>query len=291
MPEELTFDDQVAVVTGAGRGLGRAHALLLAERGAAVVVNDVQDPEPVVREIIRAGGRAAASTHDIADEGQAHRLIDHAVDTFGRLDALVNNAGVIHIAPFEQQTRAHLDRMMGVHVLGTWALTQAAWRVFREQRYGRIVVTTSAAGLFGMKHPPQAAYSAAKSALVGLTLSLAAEAEAHDVKVNALAPRAFTPLQAQHMTDAGQAERLAVAQPADAVSPVVAALAHRSCPVNGQVLFACGGQVQRAFTGLTAGITTGSVLTPEEVVDRIGEIVDTSEFTVPEPYVAPRGMQ
>ncbi|GAA1859210.1 SDR family NAD(P)-dependent oxidoreductase [Pseudonocardia ailaonensis] len=300
----MRFDGRVAVVTGAGRGLGRAYARLLAARGARVVVNDLggpsdgglQDASParsqqVVAEIEAAGGSAVASGHDISTLDGARGVIDMALEAWGRIDVVVNNAGTLKTASFADTERSALERTMAVHVLGTWGVTQEAWRHMAEQGYGRVVITTSAAGLYGNHTPPMAAYSAAKGAVYGLTRALAAEGVDLGIRVNGLAPRAFTPMQAEHMTDEAQARRLAHEQPPEAVAPIVALLAHEDCPVNGEIFFAGGGRVARPFMAETPGAAIALDAPPEKLIELLPEILAEDGYTVPQPYVAPRGMR
>ena len=201
MPDELRFDDQVVVVTGAGRGIGRSHALLFAERGARVVVADYgvevdgsgsssTPADEVVAEIRDAGGEAIACFADVSDEEAASSIISTAIGTYGRLDAVVNNAGINDPGPFEDQTTARFRRMMDVHFFGTLYVAHAAWKHFIATGYGRIVNTTSEAMLGGI--PQLSSYGAAKGAVFGLTRNLATEATGTGIRVNAVAPRAHT---------------------------------------------------------------------------------------------------
>jgi NAD(P)-dependent dehydrogenase (short-subunit alcohol dehydrogenase family) len=199
--DELRFDDRVVAITGAGRGIGRSHALAFARRGARVVVADYgvavdgsgssSDPaEAVVAEIRAAGGEAVACIADVADEVAARSIVDTAISTFGTIDVVVNNAGINDPAPFEEQTSARFRRMMDVHLFGTVHVTHAAWPHFQAQGYGRVVNTASEAMLGGI--PQLASYGAAKGAVFGLTRNLATEATGTGIRVNAIAPRAHT---------------------------------------------------------------------------------------------------
>jgi NAD(P)-dependent dehydrogenase (short-subunit alcohol dehydrogenase family) len=283
MSDKLDFVGRVAVVTGAGRGLGREYALALAARGASVVVNDIGvaldgaggDPAPaleVVRGIERLGGQAVADGHSVATADGGAALVRTALETFGRLDVVVNNAGIIQDRAFHKLAMDAVDPVLDVHLRGCFHVCLAAWPHLREQGYGRIVNTTSTSGLFG--NFGQASYAAAKMGVVGLTRVLAIEGARYDIKVNAIAPGAVT-----RMTPDGvvpDPAALATGQ----VAPVVTYLAHESCAVSGDVLRASGGHVARVFVGITAGYTNPE-LTAEDVRDQLDGIRDTSSFTVP----------
>ena len=196
----LSFEGRVAVVTGAGRGIGRAYALLLAQRGASVVVNDLggstegtgTDLGPaseVVDEIAAAGGSAVADGHDVSSVQGAQALVDAAVERFGRLDVLVNNAGIVRWAGFPEADADNLAAHLAVHLGGSFNTTRAAWPHMVEQDYGRIVMTTST-GIFGL--PNNTSYATAKGAVIGLTRSLATAGRRQGIKVNCVAPAAFT---------------------------------------------------------------------------------------------------
>jgi NAD(P)-dependent dehydrogenase (short-subunit alcohol dehydrogenase family) len=226
---------------------------------------------------------------DIASESGARSLIAAAIEEFGRVDIVVNNAGFVRTGGFSDTARADFERTIAVHVFGTWGVTQGAWPWMVRQRFGRVVITTSAAGLYGIATPPMAAYCAAKGAVYGLARAIAAEGEPHNIKANVLAPRAFTPLMAEHVGDPDQQKRLAAEQPPEAVAPTMAVLAHELCPVSGVVLFAGAGRVARPFMGESQGISIPPLHTPEDVLEQLPQILDLDGFTVPEPYVAPVG--
>jgi NAD(P)-dependent dehydrogenase (short-subunit alcohol dehydrogenase family) len=202
MSDELRLDGRVAIITGAGRGIGRAHALALASRGAQVLVNDlggsvlgesssIEPAQAVVEEIVAAGGHAVANGDNVSDASGARAVIDATRDAFGRLDIVVTNAGISYPQrPFAETTLESFDRILRVHVHGTWNMPHAAWPYLVEQGYGRIITTTSQAGFYGQ--PGSQEYSAAKGAIVGLTLSLAHESERNGIRVNGIAPAAFT---------------------------------------------------------------------------------------------------
>jgi len=251
---EHRFDRRVAIVTGAGRGIGRAHALLLAERGASVVVNDLggsmegdgKDVEPasaVAAEIVAAGGAAIADASDVATTAGGEALVDAAVAEYGRIDILVNNAGIVRWAGFPEADADNLERHLAVHVGGSFNTTRAAWPHMVEQRYGRVVMTTST-GMFGL--PNNLSYATAKAAVIGLTRSLTTAGAKHGIKVNLIAPAAFTRM-AGPPTDAS--ERMS----SDLVAPMVAFLAHEDCPVSGEIYAAGAGRFARIFIASTVG--------------------------------------
>ena len=253
--ENADFAGRVAVVTGAGRGIGRAYAQLLADRGARVVVNDLggsmegvgADDEPastVADEIVAGGGAAIADNSDVATAAGAERLIDAAVARFGRLDVLINNAGIIRWASFPDVDADNLASHLAVHVGGSFNTTRAAWPHMVEQGYGRIVMTTST-GMFGL--PANVSYATAKAAVIGLTRSLTTAGAAHDIKVNLIAPAAMTRM-------AGPAADDAAPQMAPSlVAPMAAFLAHEACPVSGEIYAAGAGRFARMFIASTPG--------------------------------------
>jgi NAD(P)-dependent dehydrogenase (short-subunit alcohol dehydrogenase family) len=281
---ELDFDGRVAVVTGAGGGLGRAYALQLAQRGAAIVVNDVGGSvagtgadavkaQQVVEEIQAHGGRAVASTVSVTDSGAGQDLLQAALEEFGRLDILINNAGILRDKAFHKMTDDDFRAVVDVHLFGAFNVTQPIYAHMREQQYGRIVLTTSAAGLYG--NFGQVNYSAAKLALVGMAKSLAHEGLKRNVKTNAISPAALSRM-TQDLMPAGLGQAMAP----DVVAPVVGYLAHESCSLNGEVLTAFGGHVGRAFIGESLGVTADD-LTIEAVADRLEEIRSLHDFAMP----------
>jgi NAD(P)-dependent dehydrogenase (short-subunit alcohol dehydrogenase family) len=281
---EHSFEGRVAVVTGAGRGIGRAYALLLAHRGAAVVVNDLggsmegigEDPEPasaVAAEIVDAGGVAIADSNDVASAGGAQALVDAAIEQFGRLDILINNAGIIRWAGFPDADADNLATHLAVHVGGSFNTTRAAWPHMVEQGYGRIVVTTSS-GLFGL--PENLSYATAKAAVIGLTRSLTTAGAAHGIKVNLIAPAAMTRMAGQSGNEGnGQMS-------ADLVAPMVAFLADESCPVSGEIYAAGAGRFARIFIASTEGyVHPGPEPTIEDIAQNWAAINDERGYYVP----------
>ena len=272
----LHFDGDVAIVTGAGRGLGRCHALELARRGARVVVNDLggdSDPAAQVVEEIRAAGGMAVANHDNVTTAEGgERIVQEALDEYGSLAIVVNNAGILRDKAFHNLTPDLIEAVFLVHLTGAFNVTIPAWRHLRAAAYGRIVNTTSASGLFG--NFGQANYGAAKAGLVGLTRSLAVEGRKVGVSVNAISPMASTRMTQDLLGENG--ELLAPEQ----VSPVVAYLCHRDCRINGQILSVGGGHVSAVVTSVTRGVTERD-LTAESVRDRLDEIFNLGGAIVP----------
>ncbi len=253
---DLGFDGKVAVVTGAGGGLGREHALLLADRGARLVVNDLGgavdgtggDDGPaakVASEINNAGGVAIANGDSVSTPEGGAAIIQAALDEFGRVDIVINNAGILRDKTFHNMTDDLLSPVVDVHLKGAFYVTRPAWVHMREQGYGRVVNTASASGIIG--NFGQTNYGAAKMGLVGFTNVLALEGAKHNIKANAIAPIART-----RMTEELMGPMAEVVDPRE-VAPLVAYLSHEDCPVNGETFSVGGGRVARFFVGLTRG--------------------------------------
>jgi NAD(P)-dependent dehydrogenase (short-subunit alcohol dehydrogenase family) len=299
---ELRFDDQVAVITGAGGGLGKEYALLLASRGARVVVNDIGGSVigvgsdtaaagAVVDEILELGGEAVADAHSVTSPDGAQSIIDAALDTWGRVDIVINNAGIVGDAPFADMSADRLEPVLDVHLKGAFYVTRPAWKVMREQGYGRILNTCSAAGILGSEGMSN--YGSAKTGLIGFTRVLAAEGADRNIKVNAVAPIAYTRMLAHSVDSAGQQDDPAAQAVLDdlvgqylqkldpaLVAPVVAFLTHRDCPVSGEIYTVGAGHVARFFIGRTKGFHSPA-LSIEDVRDHLGEIRDEAGYTVP----------
>jgi len=284
--DTYSFEGRVAVVTGAGRGIGRAYALLLAQRGARVVVNDLGSSmqgvgvdgsvaATVASEIEAAGGTAIPDEHDVSSTAGAQALIAAAIERFGRLDALINNAGIIKWAGLPDADLDNLERHLAVHVHGSFNTTRAAWPHMVEQGYGRIVMTTSS-GIFGL--PQNLSYATAKAAVIGLTRSIATTCTSHGIKVNLIAPAAFTRMAGQADTDAASSAGAPMSP--DLVAPMAAFLAHEACPVNGELYEAGAGRFSRVFIASTPGYVTADA-TIEEVAAHWDEINDERGYTVP----------
>ena len=280
---DLSFENRVAVITGAGGGLGRQHALLLASRGAHVVVNDLGgsvdgsggDEGPAAttaKEINDLGGVAVHDGNSVSTAAGGEAIIKTAVDAFGKVDIVINNAGILRDKTFHNMTEELVNPVLDVHLKGAFNVTRPAWLIMREQGYGRIVNTSSNSGILG--NFGQSNYGAAKMGLVGFSRVLAAEGAKYNIKANTIAPVART-----RMTEdilGAMADKL----DPSLVSPVVAFLVHESCPVTGEIYSAAGGRVARFFIGMTEGYYNPA-LTLEDVRDQFDKIRDESGYSVP----------
>jgi NAD(P)-dependent dehydrogenase (short-subunit alcohol dehydrogenase family) len=258
----VSMEGRVAIVTGAGRALGRAHALLLAARGASVVVNDLDTDhdgaghdaglaDAVVEEIRAAGGQAVADGSDAASEAGGAAMVERALSSFGRVDAVVANAGIHMAAPFEETSLADFHRQIDNAVSGTVAVLHAAWPHFRAQGYGRVVTTGSGGGIFGLAGV--SAYGAAKGAVQGLTRVLAIEGKPHGILVNMVAPGAFSRMAGPSLSPE-DLERARNFQPPELVAPLVLWLASERCHVSGEVFSCWAGRVSRLAVGGGRGL-------------------------------------
>ncbi len=281
----MDFKGRVAIVTGAGGGLGREHALALARRGAKVLVNDlggasdgsgssVSAAQSVVSEILEAGGEAIANGASVTDFAAVQAMVGQAMDSWGRVDILVNNAGILRDKSFAKMDLADFALVMNVHLMGAVHCSKAVWEIMTAQKYGRIVMTTSSSGLYG--NFGQSNYSAAKMALVGLMQTLAIEGAKHDIRVNCLAPTAATRMTAGLMPE----EVLKALSPA-AVVPAMLVLASQDAPTR-TVLCAGAGTFEAAHITLTRGVWLGmGEQVPEALAERWSEVVDREGESVP----------
>jgi NAD(P)-dependent dehydrogenase (short-subunit alcohol dehydrogenase family) len=280
---EVGFDGKVAIITGAGGGLGRQHALLLASRGALVVVNDLggavdgtgssdSAAQRVVDEIKAAGGEAVADHNSVATPEGGAAIVQSAIDAFGKVDIVINNAGILRDKAFHNMEPGLMNPVFDVHLKGAFHVTQPAFVKMREQGYGRIVSTSSAAGLFG--NFGQTNYGAAKMGLVGFTRVLAVEGARFNIKANAIAPLALTRMTENIMGNLGDKLDPAL------VSPVVAYLASEECQASGEIFSVGGGRVAQVFLGETNGYFDRA-LTPEGIRDHWSQITDRDGYAMP----------
>jgi NAD(P)-dependent dehydrogenase (short-subunit alcohol dehydrogenase family) len=296
MTAKFDFAGRVAVVTGAGRGIGRGYALLLGQRGAKVVVNDLggttrgtgHDPAPahdVTGQITRAGGTAIADSSDVSTVEGGQQVIDAAVGEFGRVDIVVNNAGNVIYGALPEVDMRVFDAILAVHVKGTFNVTRAAWPHMLAQNYGRVVLTGST-GMFGM--PDNLSYATAKSAMIGMAQAMTVNAGEADIKVNVIAPNAWTRMAGDPSEGMDQlrGERPPGAPPhmePELVAPMVAFLAHESCPVSAGIYLAGGGRFARLFVASTDGYLHSGGEPPaiEDVAAHWAAINDEASYYVP----------
>ena len=276
----MRLQDRVAIVTGAGGGLGRCHALMLAGQGAKVVVNDLDTEHEgrVAAEIVANGGEAISVAASVTDENQIAAMVERTMAEWGRVDILINNAGVLRDKSFAKMTLADFRLVVDVHLMGAAICTKAVWEIMRAQAFGRVVMTTSSSGLYG--NFGQANYGAAKMALVGLMQTLAIEGDKYNIRVNCLAPTAAT-----QMTDGVLSPEMLQRLAPDFVSPGLLALVGEDAPSRA-ILCAGGGHFARANVTLTKGAHIGGgpdaaeqvIEAWDKISDRNGEIVPAYGF-------------
>lgn len=290
----ISFENRVAIVTGAGGGLGRSYALDIAGRGGCVVVNDLGGSvegqggsrdmaDQVVAEITAAGGRAVASYESVTTAEGANRIAETALEHFGRIDALINNAGNMRTDAFEQSREEDFEALLAVHLKGSWHMARAVWPHMKSRGYGRIVFTASSAGLFG--NPLQSGYSSAKAGIVGLMNTLALEGEPDGIRCNAVMPNSATRMAEKALEGMGETARSdsspLMAQVGNAMEPafnagLVVYLASEACTATHEIYSSCAGRVARVFVGVTEGWqgSRDSPASAEEIEQHIDQIRD-----------------
>ena len=284
---EIRYDGRVAVITGAGGGLGKTYAQMLASRGASVVINDLGGAadgtgggtsmaDQTAKEINEAGGKAVANYDSVATPEGGAGIIQTAVDNFGKVDIVINNAGILRDKSFAKLEPQHLEAVIDVHLKGAFYVTQPAFRVMKENSYGRIIFASSGAGIFG--NFGQTNYGAAKMGLVGLSNVLAVEGAKSNIKCNVIAPIAKTRLTEQLL--GGMADAL----DPNFVTPLVAYLCSEDCELTHEVFDVGGGRYARIFVGLGKGWTTskGKIPSVEDIADNMDAIRSTDGYTIPD---------
>ncbi len=289
----IDFTGQAVIVTGGGRGLGRLYAAELGRRGAAVVVNDLgasmqgdgadrSVADEVVAEIVDAGGTAVASHESVDSPEGGQAIVDTALSGFGRLDAVVSNAGIFQTLPFDELEPADWRRMLQVHLDGGFYLSQAAFRAMKAERGGRFVFITSSAGLFGQ--PNSAHYAAAKAGLVGLANVIAIDGAEYGILANTVLPFGYSRMVSETIgeTDPGEDGFLAAIAP-ELVVPIVVYLASQACEITHHNFSAAAGRFARVFVGLAEGwlAQPGSTPTADDIADHFQQIAATEPYTVP----------
>ena len=286
----ISFEGQVVVVTGAGGGLGRTYSLEIARRGGMVVVNDLGGPttggpgevsrsyaDAVVDEIRAAGGKAVANYDSVATPEGGKAIIAAAIGNFGRIDAVIANAGNMRFGDFESLSFEDLQSLLAVHIGGTWTVAQAAWPHFKAQGYGRLVLTTSSAGMIGAAG--LAAYGAAKGGVMGLMHGLANAGREHGIQVNAVMPNALSRMTSTMVSgDVGGENPYSAAMPQffdpGFTTGLATYLASQACQTTHGIYSACCGRIGRAFIGITHGVIDDERPTADQVAERWGQIND-----------------
>lgn len=286
---ELRFDDRVAVITGGGRGLGRAYAHLLASRGAKIVVNDTgvtreghgADAGPaqeVVNEVKAAGGDAVACTDSVTTSGGASSIVNAAIERYGRVDILIHSAGIVRWGSLTEMTDEDFDAVLDVHLKGAYHIARAAFPHMLSARYGRVALTSSIAGIYGDLR--LANYAAAKAGIIGLSNVIAREGAGANIKSNVILPGAVT-----RMAEGRDVSTYPPSMAPETVAPAVAWLAHESCSITGRMLISMGGRIARAFIAETAGVARDS-WTIEQVAQEMNSIQRTNDPLVFNPVPA-----
>jgi NAD(P)-dependent dehydrogenase (short-subunit alcohol dehydrogenase family) len=295
----LRFDGQVGIVTGGGRGLGRLYAMELARRGASVLVNDlggssqgdgcdVSVANQVVAEIEAAGGVAAASSESVATPEGGQAIVDAALDRFGRVDIVINNAGIIKFTPFEEVTPEEWRKTLNVHLDGSFHVSQPAFRVMKKQGYGRFVFISSTFGAFGQMGT--SSYATAKAGLLGLSNVVALEGAAHGIRSNAVLPVGFSRMVTDQESGGpippGRQAYYDAIRP-ELITPLVIYLASRECALSHRAIAACAGRYSRVFAGYGDGWLSeaGSTPSAEDMAEQVARLDSTDGFFVPESSV------
>jgi len=292
MAERISLEGKVAVVTGAGRGLGRAYVELLAERGARVVVNDLGTnvsgfgkdssiAEEVAGLIRSRGGEAIATDSDVSTPQGGRDLIATAIEHFGQIDLLVNNAGICGSQPFEDAALVDFERYWRVHVGGPVNTVKVAWPHMVAQRRGKIILTTSVVGLFGMRG--QATYAAAKTALIGLMRILAIEGSKHGILVNTISPNAYTRMHPAAVADPAWLKQSEATMPVEAVAPAIVWLASDGCTETNRIYNVEAGTIQRIAIVMGPGFHNPH-LTPESIAENYATVQSIEGFSEPGPF-------
>ena len=287
-----SYEDQVVIVTGAGRGIGYEYARDFARRGAAVVVNDIAKAEAdaVVAEIEAAGGNAIASYDSVATMESGAHIVDLAVERFDTVDVVVNNAGVVRPGLFADQTAQEISEVFDAHLLGPFAVTQPAWRIMQEKGYGRVMLVSSTSGL--LAHGCMTGYSAAKAGVYGLMKAMAHEGLEHGINVNAVLPVAKTvvntndrfPQIAEYFGDIEATVGMDGRRSPTLVAHLVSYLCSRACTITGEAFSVVGGRYARVFVGVADGwiAPVADEVTAEAVGEHIDEIRDISAYSTPQ---------
>ena len=281
---EIRYDGRVAIITGAGGGLGKTYAIEMGKRGAKVVVNDLGGAmdgtgsgssmaDTVVKEITEAGGEAVANYDSVSTPEGGEAIVKTAIDAFGKVDIVVNNAGILRDKTFAKLTPEELEIVLDVHLKGAFYVSQPAFKNMKENGYGRLVYTASAAGILG--NFGQTNYGAAKMGLVGLSNVMAQEGAKYNIKSNVVAPLAKTRLTEQRL--GGFADKLAP----EFVTPVTLYLCSEQCELTHEILSAGGGRVARFFVGVTPGWFQAEPATVEDIASNIDQIRNTDGFEIP----------
>jgi NAD(P)-dependent dehydrogenase (short-subunit alcohol dehydrogenase family) len=295
----LRFDGQVGIVTGGGRGLGRLYAMELARRGASVLVNDlggssqgdgcdVSVANQVVAEIEAAGGVAAASSESVATPEGGQAIVDAALDRFGRVDIVINNAGIIKFTPFDEVTPEEWRKTLNVHLDGSFHVSQPAFRVMKKQGYGRFVFISSTFGAFGQMGT--SSYATAKAGLLGLSNVVALEGAAHGIRSNAVLPVGFSRMVTDQESGGpippGRQAYYDAIRP-ELITPLVIYLASRECALSHRAIAACAGRYSRVFAGYGDGWLSeaGSTPSAEDMAEQVARLDSTDGFFVPESSV------